>query len=732
MTPTFSRRTSSSLSTGSVNDADEVFPNPPTPQSRPLSASEQHFLFKSHNALLARITDLERALSMRRRESGGYSNGGGSRPTSVASNFSTTSSGAGEPSDEMLNLIADLKAERDELKRDVDGWRTRVADMENQMTVLTRRVESERREAWVARSRVGLLEVEKDVLTKKMNALDDMFAAHEKEKEERESAISILRRENEAKSKRIKDLEEELTSVRRELENERKRKVREDVVIDPLLTPTPNTFDSFKRPGMGLSLSKKHGLGFASLDSESSSTDVEQDSSDDKQTAFGFSLKAVQEEPDDAQDYSEEEDNGLLGYEDEEDTDMSLQSSSSLSSDEELDMPRSLAHLRQDGAASPSTPKLQQVFTPPKSSNGHARRATLSKTWTFPINAGQAAIPNKLQDDDEETVDRFFGCLDDGDNDTMGSVPNSPSAYSYEKSKGLFSSGFKFSAADDNASFFVIPDGVGTLASTDEEKNNIHLSVVTEEVEDDDEESNEGKFEDDDNMFGEIGGIRITFTPPQEEAVVEEVKQIQLVSPIKRTSPPPVLPALNFGDEDEDEEDDDSEILSRGIPFNFGRPLMPLEAREPFPPPAPVVIAPVSTHSRPSSPSMIPRPASPSSSSKSRPVPLVMSHVSPIRVAAVAPSPSSSGSFVTPPNKRGGTLPSFIPQPVSSPSPMRNAPVLTKTKGAVIPASTFIPQPSRKTLLPSGALASSSSAKMQAHSNGSTLIPQLHSIRRFY
>ena len=60
----------------------------------------------------------------------------------------------------MLSLIADLKAKRDELNRDIDGWRTRVADLQQQFGALTHRVDAERQEAWLACERVGLLEIE--------------------------------------------------------------------------------------------------------------------------------------------------------------------------------------------------------------------------------------------------------------------------------------------------------------------------------------------------------------------------------------------------------------------------------------------------------------------------------------------------------------------------------------------------------------------------------------------
>ena len=35
-------------------------------------------------------------------------------------------------SDEMLHLIKDLKADRDELRRHIDGWCTRITDLEKQ------------------------------------------------------------------------------------------------------------------------------------------------------------------------------------------------------------------------------------------------------------------------------------------------------------------------------------------------------------------------------------------------------------------------------------------------------------------------------------------------------------------------------------------------------------------------------------------------------------------------
>ncbi len=81
---------------------------------------------------------------------------------------------------------------------------------------------------------------------------------------------------------------------------------------------------------------------------------------------------------------------------------MSLQSSSSYGSEE--DLPRQM-----ERPASPTTPRPNQVFTPPRPV--HERRATLSKAWKFPFGGAPRAAEPKLAVEEEE--DRFFGCLDD-------------------------------------------------------------------------------------------------------------------------------------------------------------------------------------------------------------------------------------------------------------------------------------------------------------------------------
>ncbi|KAK7471103.1 hypothetical protein VKT23_002518 [Stygiomarasmius scandens] len=661
---------------------------------RPLSASEQHFLFKSHNALLSRIQDLEKALSVRRESISSY----GSRPVSTIS--VPDSEASSEPSDEMLRLVADLKAERDELKRDVDGWRVRVGDLEKQIGVLGKRVDNERREAWVARSRVSVLEAEKGALEKEVQVVQAKKGVLADEKVELEAEVKELTSVVEHLQEGKRELETENDQLKDEIERLRQQ-LRQDV--DVLSTPTPKSFEYQQTQATH---AWKRAL---SLDTEDSATDVDVNLSFDGGHHFGFSLKSVDEEaedldapqvPEDQEDdvYDDESEDGLAGYEDEEDSDLSFQSpgSSSFGSEDEFhSRPRSVSHLAAaDVPVSPITPVSPSDVAPSR----HRAQASLSK-WTFPRGAQSSLAPQPSETrSSRDEVDKFFGCLEDGDSASdSSSRPVSPSAYSYENSKGLFVNAMG-QFGDDEFIPFALPPGVGIV---EEPKG---LEVVIEEDEDFDEEEDfdEGstKVEDDDNddideMFA--GGIKITFTPPtedldviiadaldvdvpekveeeEEEEQEEDVPAPQWTVPISR-EPVPIF-------EESDEEEDD-------VPFFFGRPA----------PSAPEAVStPPSNKQVPSvfsPPSSIPKPTITKSWS------FPESPASPLSPESSTSSPVMNYSaFVTPPTKRGGTMPSFIPQPMSSPSPVRRAPIV-RSKSALSSSTTttFIRQPSRKPLM---------------------------------
>lgn len=635
------------------------------PYQRPLSASEQHFLFKSHNALLARITDLENALSYRSR----------SRPASTASDVASTA--ASEPSDEMLSLIADLKAERDELKRDVGGWRTRVADLEDKVGILTKRVETERREAWVARSRLGLLEIEKSGVEKSLEEKTEAFQEALGKLDAIVAERANLKAHNmelQEQVKRGREAEEECTRLRTALEEEREKNEDLEKVLDNadlLATPTPET-TSVKRQM------------FWSMDSEASLTDVE--SVDDTLTK-GITLKAVIEEEEGAtvdDDYWDE-DNGLAGYEDEEDSDLSFQSpGGSVGSMDEypytnmhLDMPDTPSLTVSETSSDSASPTPTLTPAPSK----HAVHNSLSKTWTFP--SGCQPTPSSRYEDEE--VDRFFGCLDD-----LDSSPNTGFMAKAAGDKSLFSQGFNADMdSDDEMPPFVIPSNVGVEVEVPARSHGT-LGVVPEEEEEDEKAVTQNVDEDFDGEEFE-GGIRFTFNPPPTPVTPPSESKAPLPSTCVGKSTPVFAP---FNDDEESE-----------VPFTFSKSkykesISSSSSMDSFE-------SDMSFSARNFSPSSIPRPKALKSFASIAPP----SSTPPKTTSWHAPN-----AFVTPPSKRVGTMPSMIPQPIASPS-KTSAPV--KSKAAV----TLMRQPQRKTVV--------SVTLPAARANGSSFKPKPKSISRF-
>jgi hypothetical protein len=70
------------------------------------------------------------------------------------------SSVASSIAEEQINLIAELKSERNTLVEEIAGWRTRVQDLERQAELYLNKINSERTESKLARDRV--LELEKE------------------------------------------------------------------------------------------------------------------------------------------------------------------------------------------------------------------------------------------------------------------------------------------------------------------------------------------------------------------------------------------------------------------------------------------------------------------------------------------------------------------------------------------------------------------------------------------
>lgn len=653
MTPTSERRYS-----GDSVDSDA---SRSSRGSRSVSASEHHFLYQAHAALVQRISDLERALSARPR----------SRPLSYASDVSAPSEA---PSDEMLQLVADLKAERDELKKDVDGWRTRVGDCERQTTLLMNRVETERREAWVARERMGLLEVEK-------RALESMLKEKVEWGEEGWRKLVDVRKQLTEAQEESQNLREELQR-RMNIETEcvrlataltEEKKRREDLEreLDSVLaTPTPAAFTA-KVPSVSRTMvyAKRGGLGFRSVDSiDSSCTDVE--SLDESYDRHELSLKVVEEvdedDHNDANDSDSTEENELAKYEDEDENDSyAFQTSFSDSSFDSLDdVPREVSHLLD--TSGDDVPDLTDTRSntaspaPASPPQRHTHRHSLSKSWTFPVQEEHA-----LFDREPEEIDRFFGCLDDVDN----SPPLGSKLTSAESGKNLFSRAL--AEADDDEPPFVIPANVGFEVS---ESRSI-LDPVVEEDEEEEEETTQRPGPNDEFVGEEVdGGIIFTFSPPPAFDEPTENQPEDVSSSDGRDCSPSM--SVDEGDKISDSD-------------SFDQSIWPTRSLSRLPTPKVHVSA-------------IPIP-SPSTPVKGNSVSFPRTSMSP-------------GAFSTPP-PRHTSAPFILPPRGRSESPFSSTPV----KGQ--PAS-FIPQPRRR---PNASTPVTTPTKASPKPRMTSMIPTLHS-----
>lgn len=396
---------------------------------RPLSPTEQAFLFRSHTSLLCRISDLEQTIAGGRLRSSSCigaelptgvalrkdeDHGSNERPISTTS-MSTNSepeSLPSQPSDEMLQLVSDLKAERDELVRDADGWRMRVTDLEKQIGTLTRRVEAERREAWVVRERLGLVEVEKKRIKEDVECcrlecrrLEKSIRSEVEARTQAEEERNVLRNLLKVEQREREIAELEVQKLRVELEQRCARAEQAEADLQALL----------ETPRVDLTMQMPVTRRFNSVDSQMSTSSVT-----DVEEYFpvgirNFKLNAVEEEVEDrdiprdvTNERGNESDNDELAhYEDDGDLDDDMMmfdddhTSSSFGS-----IVRSNSHLlRLDLSAAAPSPAPISTSTPAPL---HTRSGSMHLKWSFPQGHGKSSPAPK----DPPKVDHFFECLD--------------------------------------------------------------------------------------------------------------------------------------------------------------------------------------------------------------------------------------------------------------------------------------------------------------------------------
>ncbi|KAH8118500.1 hypothetical protein DFH11DRAFT_1874644 [Phellopilus nigrolimitatus] len=468
-TPTSEKRQSSSSisSFGSVGGRDRR------------NVSEEMFLSQSHASLLARITELERALHSR------------SRPVSTHSDTST------DPPDEMLQLVADLKAERDELNSDVDGWRQRVKDLEHARTVLGRRLEAEKREAWLKTEKLGLLEVEKGTLDRQLKVKEEEVSSISRRLETtqvqlrqalqecaalKEDADVAKRQLNDAQSllQARKGVEIELYKVRDTLATEqayREQLIRQLDEAGILETPRV-TGEQPKEACKAFNIqARSKGIGFMSIDSACTTVDSEEEGR--QALKAPFTLKAVEEESDERDDGAFEEDDELARYEDEDASDLSFTSPTRSASSFDEDLPRSLSHFR---LAANSTPVPSRSDVPLSSRSLSPSPSPSSSPCPTPV-----PLPSPVV----QSVGHVNRCFAQQDVDISPRRTDTPSAFARGAmdSQSLFSQRLQFVDTDEQEDMppFVLP--------AQKKNTSAMLNAVMEENEDGDGSQSEAAEE---------------------------------------------------------------------------------------------------------------------------------------------------------------------------------------------------------------------------------------------
>ncbi|KAE9395667.1 hypothetical protein BT96DRAFT_1043524 [Gymnopus androsaceus JB14] len=389
------------------------------------------------------------------------SSGSGSCPILMAfSVVDSKVSSASEPSNEMLRLVTDPKPEHDELKCDVDGWRVCVSDLEAQILLLVR-IEGEKREAWVARLKMGLLEVEKGALERELAQVQDELRERDREMDELMEENERLGREWKREVERLRVAEKSSTEVKE--------------------------------------------IDFGLFDNGYPLKAVEEEEQLDKDLLN--SLQIPQEDiEEDYLSLEEDKDNGLAGYEDE-DEDL----------DKELDLdlintPSTLtlgSHSPSASSAPMDAFKLPCVAPAPT----HRVIGSLLKTWTFPAATSQQNQTPPSQSRDCNEVDMFSNCLKDSESNfsTAGlRSPVLPYTYNSEHNNSEHNKGYSLSAKvleafdeDDIMPFSLLPGVLGAIGQEEQESpRSLDVAFKEEEEEEGEEKTRvDDDQEDDDDIY---------------------------------------------------------------------------------------------------------------------------------------------------------------------------------------------------------------------------------------
>ncbi|KIO30239.1 hypothetical protein M407DRAFT_157080 [Tulasnella calospora MUT 4182] len=239
-------------------------PDTPSDSMSSSRASSEFFQSQAVSSLLSRIASLEEALAISTAATSPSSDARMSfsiverlasleeEDDCVAKKVHIPQPGR-QPTDDLIDVIADLKAERDDLNNDIVGWRTRCADLTHSTEALQRRLADERRELLLLHQRLSTVTTDlNDSRSAKLKLEDELVseraagAAAIRERQQLEEEVNEERMERIGLEMRAEKERLAWQKERNAWETERKGWFKERIQLEEALKRCEETITSLR------------------------------------------------------------------------------------------------------------------------------------------------------------------------------------------------------------------------------------------------------------------------------------------------------------------------------------------------------------------------------------------------------------------------------------------------------------------------------------------------------